>query len=494
MDTLTFRYRLPVTKVVVSGKRTMVTNRHADPRESTTRNSSILVEITSDEREWRTLALQHDKFDGRRFEIAVTPDGRLVSLNSALEDKSESRTKAALSVGVATAGAMAPALVGFGPLGLAAAAVVGTAAGGVTYFSNPGIRALWSETTPSQAQTADALVKRPELSELGVPGAYAAARKGDAEVLAHFRWSEMCLTARMAQLATPESAKNPRELAADLRAVHKSLSLVRTGLLESERAFAEWLATHSVTKVDAYDESFFIDDLPTTKELSAAAEDGFPFNGPAWSSLFEDLRVAVSCDFLESAPSSGEHPVSRPADDSDVLWHRRPRLAEITHWQVTKTGGKYEVQPTLVERKLVLVPGSEEALPLIAESDEGEVTAAFDADGLLTQFGFDLNDRSIGRAQAISELPGVVKGALEAGQAIGDPWSTTSRAAELKAQVELLETRAKLDKARGGPPAPDRLQSLRDTLEEAELKARLARAKLISSDPTHSLVEFSLRE
>ena len=52
----------------------------------------------------------------------------------------------------------------------------------------------------------------------------------------------------------------------------------------------------------------------------------------------------------------------------------------------------------------------------------------------------------------------------------------------VKAEKELLAAR--------GPAAPDRLKQIRDELEEAELQARLAKARMVISDPTTSVVEI----
>ena len=283
MDTLSFAYRLPVTKVTIGGKRTRVSNPHANPEQVITRTSSIALEIAADERGWLRLSVADEQFDKRRLEVALLPDSRLGSINSAIDDQSPERTKAAIKLGFATAGFLAPALAMFGPVGLAAAAVTGTAAGGAAYLAM-GVRALTG--SDFVVELGSEPPPRPPLVDLGVPAAYVAANQSEAEVLGSYRWSEMVLVALLAQLTTPRSAGSPITLADDLRAAQKSLSIVRGGLLEAERTFAEWLATHSNTTIDAFHETFFLDELPTTKELHAEAAKKFPFNGPRWGPLF----------------------------------------------------------------------------------------------------------------------------------------------------------------------------------------------------------------
>ncbi len=494
MDSVDFKYRLPVTRVTISGKRSRVSNPHTVPSESTTRTSAFGIEITADTRDWYTVSVDHEQFEHRKFEVTLLPDGRLSAVNSKLEDKSGDRVQAALKVGAAAAGALTPVLAGLGPVGLAAAAITGVAIGGITW-SGLNTRTLASSLPGGNADRKEPAA-RPPLEELGVPSAYKAARPAEAEVLGNLRWSEMCLVARLAGWTDPDATRAPLELAASLRALQKSLGIVRMGLLEAERAYGEWLAQHTVTTVDDYNESFFLDELPDSSALQAEAAKGFPFDGPRWGRLFEDLRFAVSCDLLDPDPTETSSPPPQARrDDDDVLWHRKPRMAKITHWRVEKRDdGRFDLKESLVERKVVVLRGDEVSMGLVSEESNGEVSVTFDSEGLLATYGLDLTGRAVERAQAVSGLPGALKDAFAAGNEIGAPLAATSQASELKAQVELLEARAKLDKARGGPPPPDRLQTIREELEEAELQARLSRARAIVSEPTRSLVEVTIRE
>lgn len=62
----------------------------------------------------------------------------------------------------------------------------------------------------------------------------------------------------------------------------------------------------------------------------------------------------------------------------------------------------------------------------------------------------------------------------------------TRRAAELKAQVELIENQQKMTKLRE-PAAPPDPQGLRAETEQPELQARLVRAHALIEEPTRSL-------
>ena len=208
--------------------------------------------------------------------------------------------------------------------------------------------------------------------------------------------------------------------------------------------------------------------------------------------LFEDLRFAITCDLLD--PDVDQNRTTRPdvIPTSDrAIWYRRPRIATMTHWEITRSGTALVAKPTLVERKVVVVPGDEESLEVVASTVAGTATATFDHDGLITGHSTHVKDPSVDTLKALAGAPDLIKDGLASGAALIDGLSSSDaeRATRAKDSLELLKAEKELNAARG-PAAADRLKQIRDELEEAELQARLAKARLIISDPTTSVVEF----
>lgn len=483
MSDLKIDYRLPVTTVTIGGTRTKVDNPVVTPRQSITRSSHVAVEIVADPNELRSITVADPQLNKRTIKVGLLPDGRLKSVNSTIEDHSDERLKAAVTLGLQTAGALSP-LATTGPVGIAAAALGAVAAGAIAYSVNLAVEGDLSDVLGDGADAT-----RPSPAELGIDSRYVTDHKSDAEVLANFRWSEMLLVVQESRLTTGHAVNSPKGLADDLRAINRALSHVRAGLAGAERKYAVWVGAHAeVTEHAQFDETFLIQELPSTESLHQAAAEGFPFNGldgdgtgtsARWSALFEDLRIGVSCDFLESPPSSQD---ASPGEHG-VLAFRRQELAILTTWAIEREDDrKFRLTPTSVERKVVVRSDrGEQHLSLLANKEDGALSVSYDADGLVDEISSDRSDPKVKQQQVLSALPALAKDAFESGAALSAPFTTSTR-------VQEMENRRKLN------PAADPLQQLRDDLEKAELQARLARARMVVSDPTRGLFQMTLTE
>lgn len=496
MSTPSIEYRLPVTLVTIAGTRTTATNPMTDPREVRTRVAEIGVEIAADPGATRSLSLDPSGNGTRSMTVSLARDGRLTGINSSLSDESGERVKAALTVGASTVGALTPFLAPLGPVGAGVAVLAGLAAAGVTKASlgsrGAGLRELTgSALVPLDAETELEPVERPGASELGIKPAYLNARALDAERLADLRWSEILLETRLAKASTDAGAlADPSALADELKRLGQALTTVRASLAEAETAYEEWIKDQTtVTAVDHFREVFTVDELPTERELRRAAEREFPEGQgaqPRWVRLARNLRVAVSVDLLpEGTPAPAG---SGSSASGDKVLYRRPQLARVTRWTVSRDGrGNYALTPDSVERLVVVRRGTEEALPLKQGRDDLTVEVEFDDDGLLSKVSSQRGDAATKRAQLVAGSPALIQDALETGGALTKGWTTADRAAALKAELELHETRGKLDAALGPKPAKTPLDLLRAEVEETELQARLQRAKVLVSEPTRSL-------
>lgn len=495
MSSPSIEYRLPVTLVTIAGTRTTAVNRETDPSEIRTRVAEIGIEIAADPSATRRLDLDATGSGTRSLSVSLARDGRLTGVNSAVSDESGERIKAALTVGASTAGAIAQFLTPLGPVGAGVAALAGLAAAGVTSASL-GSRGgeLWSTASKSMAtDTAErAPVSRPSPGALGIKARYVSTRKAEAERLADLRWSEILLETRLAKVTDPATLADPVGLADQLKRLNQALATVRASLAEAEAAYEKWIKDQTqVVAVEHFREVFTLDQLPTEQQLRQAARAEFPQGQGAqrrWSHLARSLRVAVSVDLL---PEGGTASTSGGViSGGDRVVYRRPRLARVTRWAVSRDKkGDYALTPDSVEQLVVVLRGTEEALPLRHGRDDVGLEVEFDHDGLLSKVSAKRGDEATKRAQLVAGAPALLKGAMETGRGLSKGWTAADRAAALKAELELHEAQAKLDAARNPKPKPEKsaLDLLRDEVEETELQARLQRAKVLVSEPTRSL-------
>jgi len=496
------RYRLPVTTVRITGTRTHVVNRKSVPTVDTvSRNATAVTQIDADPRLWLSfinpgpLARPMRRDVERDLAFTAKPDGRLQTINATVTDTSSERLKASLQIGASVSGAVGSLLLPAGPLGVAVGVAAGVITGAVAYGNrasgvtslDPGVLDETLGEAPGETMS------RPTLEKLGIPPAYAAERKDAAELLANLRWSEVQLLNAMARATTTSALAAPQDLSAQLRHLQRSLVAVREALVESERDCLAWLADQAQVTKTTFDEVLTIDELPTTLELHRIVRSHFPADDPRRCvALFEDLRFAVTCDLLDPEVDQNRtmrSAVSAPSDTA--IWYRRPRIATVTHWEIAKSGTGLVAKPSLVERKVVVLPGDEEYLEVVAGTGSGTASATFDVDGLLTGHSAHVKDPSVDTLKALAEAPSLVKDGLASGASVVEGLSTSDaeKTARAKDALDLLKAEKDLTAARG-PAAPDRLKLIRDELEEAELHARLAKARLIISDPTTSVVEI----
>lgn len=496
------RYRLPVTTIKIAGTRTHVVNRKSVPTiDTVSRNATAVTQIDADPRLWLSftdpgpLARRMRSDVERDLAFTTKPDGRLQTINAKVTDTSAERLKASLQIGASVSGALGSLLIPAGPLGVAVGVAAGVVTGAVAYSAHAlGIIRL--EPGALDAAFDDAAgeeLSRPTLDKLGIPPAYAAEQKAAAELLANLKWSEIQLLDAIGRATTTSALAAPRDLSAQLRHLQRSLVAVREALVESERACLAWVADQAEVTNTMFNEVLTIDELPTTPELHRIVSSHFPANDRRRCvGLFEDLRFAVTCDLLD--PDVDQNRTVRPdvkLTSDTAIWFRRPRIATVTHWEITKSGTGLLAKPTLVERKVVVLPGDEEQLEVVARTGSGTASATFDADGLLIGESVHVKDPSVDTIKALAEAPSLIKDGLASGAAVVDGLTTSDaeKTARAKDALDLLKAEKDLTAARG-PAAPDRLKQMRDDLEEAELRARLAKARLIISDPTTSVVEI----
>jgi len=314
------RYRLPVTTISITGVRTRVENRMAEPAvDTTSREASALIQIDADPRAWLALTnpgpreRSYARDRDRDFKFDKTPDGRLLSINATVTNRSAERLKASVQVGSAVAGTLGTVLVpAVGPLGGVTALAAGLVTGAATYTSSAVLgvirvdSVLLEELIDSGTYSVDEQDKqssRPDLTKLGIPTAYIGAHKDAAELLGDLKWSELQILATIAKATTPQSLRDPASLSVKLRDAQRALVTVRTALEESERDCAAWIATQAKITKTPFEGYFYLDEIPTTSELQKIAADGFRANDPRrCAQVFKHLRFAITCDLLDPDP------------------------------------------------------------------------------------------------------------------------------------------------------------------------------------------------
>ena len=493
------RYRLPVTTVRITGTRARVVNRKSMPAiDTVSRSATAITQINADHRLWLTFTdpgpvdrpwrrdLERD------LNLSVKPDGRLQSLNATVTDTSTDRLKAALQIGAGVTGAVGGLLIPAGPWGAAIGVATGVATGVIAYNARA-VLPIDGEAVTKALEGGDGTPSRPAMEKLGIPPAYSAENKDAAELLANLKWSEVQLLDAIARATPAHDLTAPQQLASQLRHLQRCLVAVREALVESERDCLGWVAQQAVVTNTVFDEVLTIDEVPTTSELHATVSAHFPADDKRrWIDLFKTLRFAVTCDLLD--PDIDQNRTLRtdvPKSSDTTIWYRRPRLATVTHWEIVKSGTSSVATPTLVERKLVVIPGDEEPLQVVPDKGAGTATVTFDGDGLLTGHATHVKDASVDRLKALADSPALVKDALASGAAVAEGLTTSDaeKAARAKSALELVKVAKELQAARG-PAGVDRLKQIREELEEAELMARLAKARMVISDPTMSVVEI----
>jgi hypothetical protein len=473
MSTVSVQYRLPVTMVTISGRRTYTKNEIVAPNETVLRESAVAIEIVADPSSERTLTVPAPTRGQVSTKVSVAADGRLTGVKATSKDQSSEQLKAALQVGFGAAGALAPFVAPLGLVGAGIAVTVGTAAAALAASSGSGVWKLYREAT-DESDDAPEIV--PNAEDLGIHRIYVQEHPSEAEALRGLLWSQLLLQRQLAWSAPDRDARAIRDLS-------RSLATVRAELARAQSHYSSWVESKTrVIRRDSFRKLFTMDQLPNTDALRQSAAQGLNGRDGSWAALFEDLRIAVSCDLDASQGSPG---TDATTDQSSTVWYRRPQLATITTWRVEKDEpGKYSLIPEKVERKVVVLRNTERVVALHHGRDDATVGLEFDGDGLLNSIEVDRADSSVKRSEALGSLPSLAKDAFEAGSALSQPWTTAQRAAEVKARVELLESERKLAQLTGPAAPPDPRQK---QLENVELEARIAAAQAIVDEPTRSL-------
>ncbi|MCW4464689.1 hypothetical protein OK351_04110 [Glutamicibacter sp. MNS18] len=475
METMDVDYRLPVTVVTIAGTRTSVDNPILDPRRTTNRMAQIGIEIVPDPDVPQKIQVDPVSWAKRSVTVSLRADGRLSAVNSEYEDQSGARLTGALRIGTTMFGTVAPLAVGLlGPAGGAMLAAAAGLTGGFMAHSDISLRGFAAQAVPARPGQPPAAIERPDPTELGIDWRYVRAHPEQAELLADLRFSRVLLVVRRGKCTYQPAAPDMAALSRELRQVNKALDDLRPGLEEAETQYTSWVREQASTVVDQFYRTFTLDQLPTDEELHQAAANNFWRVGskrePGWQRLFKNLHVAVSVEILNAAPDqqgANSTAAQDPPAPNRTLTYRRAQLARITQWKIViGEENKYQLRRELVETKVVVLPGSEQYLPLFLQDGKRTMSVAFDSDGLLGEVSFEHTDSKVTRAEQLRDLPGLLAGAVESGGKI----------------AKGLE---------GALPTPaDPLEELRAELEETELRARLGRARVLVSDPTRSLTLF----
>lgn len=524
IDNVELTYRLPVTVVTIDGTRTIIDNKYANPAKSMTYTSVIETKIEADSKSLYVLRLPRPDDSVTSGAIEISVDGRLISTQADVDDKSQERVRALLKAGLTAAGVAIPLAVA----AIAAPAALPTV--GAMVLAGAGMRATGGTTrTLAISSSLDGknlddyleelegtefegsgANRMPTLNALGIEVDYNEADPRAANLLANLRWSDIQLRLATATLGSTYST-DPAALVVHAKALAKGREAIAKDLADAESSYTKWIASAAKSDLDVFHYTFRLEDLPNTRKLREVANARPEGNVPTWWPAVENLQCAVSIDYEDGDIESATNPpplYDAERHDSEEVVYRVPRIATITHWsakpndKVLTSQTEWEMREVLRERhKVVVLRGTECSIALRpkvhrriggakprGDSDTG---ITFNADGLLTKVTTKRTDPSLERAATIAELPDALKGGLDAAKATLKPFTVSGETDRLKEETELIKAQKELKKAQA--PAPDDpLAELKAEVEKAELEARRSRAEAITSDPTSSLIVLTV--
>lgn len=219
---------------------------------------------------------------------------------------------------------------------------------------------------------------------------------------------------------------------------------------------------------------------PTPEQLGIHKE--FRDDYPAEYQLLYRYRLALLAASYKHAVVA-EQAYMRPNDAATL------RTWQIKRDDTSPSGWKPIVQR--IDWVLVTHPMDTRAVRLpLKEDQDAKVEFTFATSGALTRFTSDVTGKQAERVETLAGLPGALQAASKAGSDFATAFSTpAARAAALKQQVDAAEAKRTLKGLLD--PKPDRLDDLRQQLNEAELQARLALAERIVQDPSSVIVALS---
>ncbi|RYC13716.1 hypothetical protein [Nocardioides zhouii] len=484
-------YRLPLTQVTIAGTVTAVTNKLISLEPVISRSASVAIEVTADPA--RTWSLTIPKPDGAKTTADVTlhADGRLVTADSAVDDQTADKLQSLIRIGAFAAYTLGPVALGL----VAPAAAPAAALAALAVSGRLGI-----------TRTAPAIGHSPTPEELGVHADYVKGHPTDARLLADLRWGEALLQRAIADRALAV-VHEPVPSADALRALERSLGIVRSRLAETETKYLRWLngpaTAHTLATVYR---RLRLSQLPTEAGLLSVVAVAPGQNQPGWWKVLDQLRVIVSCDFLDTDPAkdANDETIGIPDDfNKEHLVYRRSRLALLTTWAAEpgELKGTFKLTQMSRVQKAVLVRGTESTVPLRpsrqgifgGEKPDGDskTTVAFDDEGFLKNVKVERTDASGERAAALASIPAELKSGMETAKALLPPSDGAAALARKKSELDMLEMQKKIDDLKT-PGVPDPLSALRADVDRAELEVRQLQAELIVSSATQQLIHIRI--
>jgi hypothetical protein len=381
----------------------------------------------------------------------------------------------------------------FGPGGVAASVAAGlVVGGGAALFAHElfaGVGAYGKgEVDPVALERFDPDHDgQPTAEDLGIDCAFRTAKPAEFEVLHRYRTALLYLSHAHAKVVR-DAYKDPVGDAERAAALAKLLRSTRREAARVEEVHRLWLESRVTTSTKRHDVELYIDDVPSEADLLDVVNEKRDGSDLGWWGVAKALRKMVTCKLLDRDVEPAEE--TRDDVTDGTILYRSLLLAELTTWKVEQgDGGGWFIDEERTERVLVSHPLGRRAvrLPIHADADS-TFSVGFDPEGGLTEIASDRIGVGAARTETFNALPAALTAIGNAGKEVATAVSPATRAATLKARLEEIETRAKIQGLLN--PTTDELADLRQQVAEAELEARLRLSQRIASDPT-SVVMFS---
>lgn len=370
-DTTKIDYFLPITKARLAATVTTVTDTlaGADSREATRRletSRTFSLVTVADQKSPRTLSVDRGMWQDYSFELDLTEDGRIVTLNM----KSAGRAGVVLATGVTVAAAAAALAIGHVPAAAALAALVPRIA---------------SQARPAEEALAE-FEAEPEEAHFGpVWEAYRQEHPADARRIERLAVQVAATEERIDQarddlrnaIADPAKRADCRRQLAILRALLGDLD---TDLGDRWQSFATWRESTLTRTAWGFDELLSLDELPrlVNRDLNFGDDDRRQKARHFWANTGWILATV-------DEPAEQAAPAARPAPAAELLT-RRPRPVVLAH--VQEVNG--ETVPVQFDRVMAMDGHCLElVLPLKAsKTAKRHTTVKLSPQGALTSVGY----------------------------------------------------------------------------------------------------------